>query len=225
MRVSRRLASARQCTAATAAVAAFLAGMAASAAPAQQAPESPPAAWRVECSGDGKTLECRAVQQVFHRETRQLVLSVAVRPAADGKSGAMLMTLPLGLNLTEPVLVKVDNGAPERQAIQTCTRGARHCGGCGHGVRFVRRRRAGRSVRCTACAAERPARPRARAFSSPPPCRWHSQGVPPFPCPASRRRREPRKPPSSSAKFASSARRSTPPRNWPSSTPISSARK
>ena len=46
---------------------------------------------------------------------------MAVRPAADGKSGAMLMTLPLGLNLTEPVLVKVDNGTPERQAIQTCT--------------------------------------------------------------------------------------------------------
>jgi invasion protein IalB len=122
MRVSSRCASASQRAAATAAVAAFLAVMAASAAPAQQAPpESPPAAWRVECSGDGKTLECRAVQQVFHRETRQLVLSVAVRPAADGKSGAMLMTLPLGLNLTEPVLVKVDNGTPERQAIQTCT--------------------------------------------------------------------------------------------------------
>ena len=84
-----------------------------------QAPEA--AAWRVECGGDGKTLDCRAVQQVFHRETRQLLVSVAVRPAADGKSGAMLMTLPLGLNLTEPVLVKVDNGTPERQAIQTCT--------------------------------------------------------------------------------------------------------
>jgi invasion protein IalB len=122
MPVSRRPASANQRAAATTVVALFLAVMAASAAPAQQqAPESPPAAWRVECSGDGKTLECRAIQQVFHRETRQLVLSVAVRPAADGKSGAMLMTLPLGLNLTEPVLVKVDNGAPERQAIQTCT--------------------------------------------------------------------------------------------------------
>ena len=122
MPVSRRPASANQRAVATAVVALFLAVMAASAAPAQQqAPESPPAAWRVECSGDGKTLECRAIQQVFHRETRQLVLSVAVRPAADGKSGAMLMTLPLGLNLTEPVLVKVDNGAPERQAIQTCT--------------------------------------------------------------------------------------------------------
>ncbi len=88
---------------------------------AQQSSENPPAAWRVECTGDGKTLDCRAVQQVFHRETRQLLVSVAVRPAADGKSGAMLMTLPLGLNLTEPVLVKVDNGTPERQAIQTCT--------------------------------------------------------------------------------------------------------
>ncbi len=88
---------------------------------AQQSSENPSAAWRVECTGDGKTLDCRAVQQVFHRETRQLLVSVAVRPAADGKSGAMLMTLPLGLNLTEPVLVKVDNGTPERQAIQTCT--------------------------------------------------------------------------------------------------------
>src|SRR5438094_5265134 len=88
---------------------------------AQQSPDSPPAAWRVECTGDGKTLDCRAVQQVFHRESRQLLLSVAVRPAADGKSGALVMTLPLGLNLTEPVLLKIDNGTPEKQSIQTCT--------------------------------------------------------------------------------------------------------
>src|SRR6266699_3278855 len=67
---------------------------------AQQAPEGAPAAWRVECVGDGKTLDCRAVQQVFHRETRQLVVSALVRPAADGKTGAMVITLPLGLNLT-----------------------------------------------------------------------------------------------------------------------------
>jgi invasion protein IalB len=104
-----------------AAIAAFIVAVAATAAPAQQAPESPPAAWRVECSGDGKTLDCRAFQQVFHRESRQLLVSAAVRPAADGKSGAMVMTLPLGLNLTEPVSVKVDNGTPERQPIQTCT--------------------------------------------------------------------------------------------------------
>ncbi|HKA79362.1 MAG TPA: invasion associated locus B family protein [Xanthobacteraceae bacterium] len=90
------------------------------AAPAQ-APESPPAAWRVECTGDGKTLDCRAVQQLFHRESRQLLVSLAVRPAADGKTGAMVMQLPLGLNLTEPVTLKIDNGLSERQPIQTCT--------------------------------------------------------------------------------------------------------
>jgi invasion protein IalB len=79
------------------------------------------AAWRVECTGDGKVLDCRAVQQVFHRESRQLLIQVLVRPAADGKTGAMVLQLPLGLNLTEPITVKVDNGAAERQAIQTCT--------------------------------------------------------------------------------------------------------
>jgi invasion protein IalB len=119
MPASRRLSSA--CARAAMAATVLIAAAAANEAPAQQAPESPPAAWRVECSGDGKALDCRAVQQVFHRESRQLLVSVAVRPAADGKSGAMVMTLPLGLNLTEPVLVKVDNGTPERQAIQTCT--------------------------------------------------------------------------------------------------------
>src|SRR5262245_49317255 len=61
------------------------------AARAQQAPEGVPAAWRVECAGDGKTLDCRAVQQVFHRETRQLVVSALVRPAAGGKTGAMVI--------------------------------------------------------------------------------------------------------------------------------------
>jgi invasion protein IalB len=120
MPASRHLLPAWQ-HAAMAAATVLIVAVAAHAAPAQQPPESPPAAWRVECSGDGKTLDCRAVQQVFHRESRQLLLSAAVRPAADGKSGAMVMTLPLGLNLTEPVAVKVDNGAAERQPIQTCT--------------------------------------------------------------------------------------------------------
>jgi hypothetical protein len=78
-------------------------------------PEGPPAAWRVECTGDGKTLICRAIQQVYHRESRQLLVQTVVRPAADGKSGEMILQLPLGLNLTEPVLIKVDSGQPERK--------------------------------------------------------------------------------------------------------------
>jgi invasion protein IalB len=84
-----------------------------------QSPETP-AAWRVECTGDGKSLECRAIQQIFQRDTRQLVASVAVRYAPETKGAMMSLLLPLGLNLTEPVLIKVDSGPPERQPIQTC---------------------------------------------------------------------------------------------------------
>lgn len=119
--------SARHQAASSVAIAAIMAAMialagstAATAAPAA-APDGPPAAWRVECTGDGKSLDCRAVQQLFHRDSRQLLMSLAVRPAADGKTGAMVAQLPLGLNLVEPVTFKIDNGLSERQAIQTCT--------------------------------------------------------------------------------------------------------
>jgi hypothetical protein len=39
-----------------------------------------------------------------------LVVSALVRPAADGKTGAMVITLPLCLNLTEPILVTAKYG-------------------------------------------------------------------------------------------------------------------
>ena len=80
-----------------------------------------PQAWRVQCAGDGKSLDCRAVQQALARETRQPLASVAVRPLADGKTASMVAQLPLGLDLTEPAAIGVDNGPTERQAIQTCT--------------------------------------------------------------------------------------------------------
>ena len=82
------------------------------------------AAWRVECTGDGKILDCRAVQQLFQRLPNQpdrLVVAVLVRRPPDAKTAQMTVQLPLGLNLTEAVQVRVDGGAPERQPIQTCT--------------------------------------------------------------------------------------------------------
>ena len=79
------------------------------------------AAWRVECTGNGKTLDCRAIQQLFHRESRQLLLMVLARRGPDPKTAQLTIQLPLGLNLTEPVQIKVDNGQPDKQPIQTCT--------------------------------------------------------------------------------------------------------
>ena len=52
------------------------------------------AAWRVECGSDGKTLDCRAVQQLFQRETRQILLdamrSLDPEGASRGAAGKFL---------------------------------------------------------------------------------------------------------------------------------------
>jgi invasion protein IalB len=86
---------------------------------AQETP--PPAAWRVECTGDGKTLECRAIQQMINRDDKQLLVQVTARIPSDSKTPVMMLQLPLGLNLAEAVQIKIDNGAVDRQQVQTCT--------------------------------------------------------------------------------------------------------
>jgi invasion protein IalB len=84
------------------------------------AQDAPSAAWRVECSGDGKTLECRAVQQLVSQENKQLVIQLAARLGAD-KAPVLGLQLPLGINLAEPIQLKVDAGKEERFQVQTCT--------------------------------------------------------------------------------------------------------
>jgi invasion protein IalB len=98
------------------------AGAIALASPAQAQEQQGPAPWRVECTGDGKTLECRAIQQLIQIQgnTKQPLATVAVRYAPELKAGQISILLPLGLNLTEPVLIKVDNNPAEKQQIQTC---------------------------------------------------------------------------------------------------------
>jgi invasion protein IalB len=83
--------------------------------------EDTPSAWRVECVGDGKTLDCRAIQQMINRDDKQLVLLLSARVPADTKAPVLLLQLPLGISLTEPVQLKVDNGSVEREPVQTCT--------------------------------------------------------------------------------------------------------
>lgn len=85
------------------------------------AQEATPAAWRVECSGDGKTLDCRAVQQLVAQDSRQLLIQVSARNAPDTKAPTLILQLPLGISLAEPIQIKVDSGKEERFPVQTCT--------------------------------------------------------------------------------------------------------
>jgi len=98
-----------------------LAGVAPGLAPSALAQDTPASAWRVECAGDGKSLDCRAIQQMINRDDKQLVAQLSARIAPDTKAAVLLIQLPLGISLTEPVLLKVDNGTAERYPVQTCT--------------------------------------------------------------------------------------------------------
>lgn len=95
-------------------------GMAVLAALPAAAQERNDTAWRVECSGDGKTLDCRAVQAARHREGEPLLAAMAVRWASETRKPALTLQLPLGIQLGEPVTLRVDEGAVEKFALQTC---------------------------------------------------------------------------------------------------------
>jgi len=92
-------------------------------APAAQpaAPAQPPAAWRVECGGDGKVLECRALETMYQNQNgQQHPFAQFIAQLGADKAPVMVMILPLGISLTEPVQVKIDNGALEKYSVQTC---------------------------------------------------------------------------------------------------------
>jgi invasion protein IalB len=77
--------------------------------------------WRIECANDGKALDCRAINRVNHRDTRELIAAVAVRIPPDSKKPAVIIQLPLGIQLADKITLRVDEGKPESYPIQTCT--------------------------------------------------------------------------------------------------------
>ena len=93
------------------------------AAPPPPSPSSTVAAWRVECTGDGKTLDCQALQQMFLRQDNRqgLLAQFAAWLSADTHQPVLQMQLPLGINVAEPLQLKVDSGSAEHFPLQTCT--------------------------------------------------------------------------------------------------------
>jgi invasion protein IalB len=77
--------------------------------------------WRVECANDGKALDCRAINRVHERNTQQLIAAVAIRIPPGAKKPVLAIQLPLGIQVTEPVTLQVDQQKAERYPVQTCT--------------------------------------------------------------------------------------------------------
>jgi invasion protein IalB len=91
-------------------------------APAQQsAPQVTGSGWRVDCNNNGKALDCRAYSEAVQGEKRQIISSLSVRYAAEVKKSLIIVQVPLGILVSEPVSVGVDGDAGERIVIETCT--------------------------------------------------------------------------------------------------------
>ena len=104
---------------------ATLAAMAMGSAAALGQEASPPVSgWRVECGGDGKVLQCVAVQRLVARENNQLIAQLAARlsdaTAGTKPSPVLIVQAPLGISASEPIVLKVDDGKEEKVPIQTC---------------------------------------------------------------------------------------------------------
>ena len=94
-------------------------------APAEAAgqPSRPQPNWIVSCSQTRPGLECRAGQSLFLRQTRQRVLSVAVRMPADTKKPVFLMQLPLGVYLPAGATLEIGTLEAKTLPFTNCDRG------------------------------------------------------------------------------------------------------
>ncbi len=102
----------------------------ASSAPAQQQQHQQPGetnapvgitGWRVDCGNTGQALDCRTTIEAIDANRRQMVASITVRYAADTKKPVIGVQLPLGILVTQPVVVSVDNGPAENITIEMRT--------------------------------------------------------------------------------------------------------
>ena len=99
-----------------------LAGMAAPALAADSQTDSgfTSSGWRVECANAGKTLDCKAIEQVVDRANSRVLASMTVRVPAETKRAVMLVQLPLGISVSDPVRITMA-GTVKNYPIQTCT--------------------------------------------------------------------------------------------------------
>lgn len=94
-------------------------------APAEAAgqPSQPQPNWIVTCNQTRAGLECRAGQSLFIRQTRQRVLSVAVRMPADTKKPVFLMQLPLGVYLPAGATLQIGKEEAKTLPFTSCDQG------------------------------------------------------------------------------------------------------
>ncbi|MGH6825778.1 invasion associated locus B family protein [Methyloceanibacter sp.] len=90
--------------------------------PGQQQP-APPPIWVVSCADNRGRLDCRAGQSVFIKNTRQRLLSVAVRVPPDTKKPVMMLQVPLGVYLPAGASLQIGQDEAKTLPFKGCDQG------------------------------------------------------------------------------------------------------
>lgn len=105
-----------------------------------------PAPWRIECANSGTALDCQTSQAAVLRQNQQMLATVTLRVPPGGARPVLLVQVPLGVRVTDPVMVSVDESTPERLTVQGCTPNGCFAGGPAEAA-LVERLRTGQNVR------------------------------------------------------------------------------
>lgn len=76
--------------------------------------------WRVECSSRNNALSCQLVDQVLARANNGVIAGITVQQSSDGKTPVMIVQVPLGAAVDQPVRVGFSNGTQQALPFVSC---------------------------------------------------------------------------------------------------------
>lgn len=76
--------------------------------------------WRLECSSERTALSCQVLDQVLARANNAVIAGISVREAADGKTPLLIVQVPLGVAVDQPVRVGFSGGAEQTLPFVSC---------------------------------------------------------------------------------------------------------
>ncbi|MFG1478975.1 invasion associated locus B family protein [Xanthobacter sp. V4C-4] len=101
-------------------LATLLGAVSPAAAEGEKAPVYTATGWRLECTNGAKGVDCQVGQRVVVKDSGQLVAMVAARVPADTRKPVLVSQIPLGILVSQPVVLKVDGQNAVNLAVETC---------------------------------------------------------------------------------------------------------
>lgn len=83
-------------------------------------PAQAQSAWVKRCEGEGAAQTCEMVQRLMDQESQSRVLEVAIGFPAGIDSARGVIILPLGVDLSQPLTLSIDGGAPLGFKVRYC---------------------------------------------------------------------------------------------------------